>query len=69
LNFEDSSADARELRANLYAAAKKAVRTVIGGKVYILHVRVFHSLGEDTFEANIDPAPKLDPPVPPPFTI
>ena len=66
--FEDSGTDARELRANLYAATKKSVRTVIGGKVYILHVRVFESSGEDAFEVSIDPAPKLDPSVVPPFT-
>jgi hypothetical protein len=67
-NFEDSSTDARELRANLYAATKKSLRTVIGGRVYILHVRVFESLGEDAIEVSIDPAPKLDPSVVPPFT-
>ena len=67
-NFEDASADAKELRANLYAATKKPVRTVIGGKVYILHVRVFESFGGDAFEVSIDPAPKLDPSVVPPFT-
>jgi hypothetical protein len=67
-NFEDSSTDAKELRANLYAATKKPVRTVIGGKVYILHVRVFESFGEHAFEVSIDPAPKLDPSVAPPFT-
>jgi len=32
------------LRGNLYAAAKKPVRTVIGGQVYILKVRVFEIL-------------------------
>ncbi len=67
-NFEDSRGDAKELRANLYAAAQKPVRTVIGGKVYILHVRVFKSFGKDAFEVRIDPAPKLDPSVAPPFT-
>ena len=67
-NFEDSSTDAKELRANLYAATKKPVRTVIGGKVYILRVRVFERFGEDAFEVSIDPAPKLDPSVAPPFT-
>ena len=67
-NFEDSSTDAKELRANLYAATKKPVRTVIGGKVYILHVCVFESFGEDAFEVSIDPAPQLDPSVVPPFT-
>ena len=67
-NFEDSSTNAIELRANLYAAAKKPVRTVIGGMVYVLHVRVFESFGEDAFEVSIDPAPGLDPSVVPPFT-
>ncbi|MFN0171713.1 MAG: LexA family protein [Bryobacteraceae bacterium] len=67
-NFEDSGRDAEELRANLYAAAQKPVRTVIGGKVYILHVRVFERVGEDAFEVSIDPAPGLDPSVAPPFT-
>ena len=56
------------MRANLYSAAKKPVRTVIGGKVYILHVRVFESFGEDAFAVNIDLAPKLDPSIAPSFT-
>jgi len=30
-NYESSSADGKTLRGNLYAAAKKPVRTVIGG--------------------------------------
>ena len=57
-----------ELRANLCAAAKRPVRTVLNGKVYILNVRVFESIGEDAFAVSIDPAPKLDPSVPPSFT-
>ena len=56
------------MRGNLYAAAKKPVRTVIGGQVYILKVRVFESFGEDAFEVSIDPAPKLDPSITPSFT-
>jgi hypothetical protein len=52
-----SSPDANELRANLYSATKKPYRTVIGRKVYILHV-----------EVNIDPAPELDLSVAPPFS-
>src|SRR5215471_4875911 len=67
-NFEDSSSDAKELRANFYPSAKKPVRTVICAKVYILHVRVFESSGEDAFDVSIDPAPKLDPFVVPRFT-
>ena len=57
-----------ELRANLCAAAKRPVRTVLNGKVYILNVRVFESIGEDAFAVSIDPAPKLDPSVAPSFT-
>ena len=68
-NFDDSSTEAKELRANLYAATKKPVRTVIGGKVYILDARVFESSGEDAFEVTIEPAPKLDPSVAPLFTV
>jgi hypothetical protein len=67
-NYASSSADAKELRGNLYDAAKKPVRTVLGGQVCILRVRVFDSFGEDAFEVTIEPAPKLDPSVPPAFT-
>ena len=51
-NYASSSADAEELRGDLYAAAKKPARTVVGGQVYILKVRVFESFGEDAFEVN-----------------
>ena len=57
-----------ELRANLCAAAKRPVRTVLNGKVYILKVRVFESIGEDAFAVSIEHAPKLDPSVAPSFT-
>jgi len=67
-NFASSSADAKELRRDLAAAAKKPVRTVIGGQVRILKVRVFDSFGEAAFEVTINPAPKLDPSVAPSFT-
>jgi hypothetical protein len=67
-NYASSSPDAKELRENLYAATKKPVRTVLGGQVCILRVRVFDSFGEDAFEVTIEPAPKLDPSVPPAFT-
>jgi hypothetical protein len=66
-NYASSSADAKELLGNLYAA-KKPVRTVVDGQVYLLKVRVLESLGEDAFEVIMDPAPKLDPSVPPSFT-
>ncbi len=67
-NYASSSADGKELRGNLYAAAKKPVRAVIDGHVYVLKVRVFESFGEDAFEVSIKPAPKLDPSMAPPFT-
>jgi hypothetical protein len=67
-NYKSSSADAKELRGNLYAAAKKPVRTVIGGQVYILKVSIFDSFGEDAFAISIRLAPKLDPLKAPSFT-
>ena len=67
-NYASSGTDAKELHSNLYAAAKKPVRTAIEGKVYILRVRTFDSFGEDAFEVTIEPAPKLDPSVAPRFT-
>jgi hypothetical protein len=66
--YASSGADAKELRVNLYAAAKKPVRAVFGGLVYILKVRILDSSGEDAFEVSIDPAPKLDPSIAPSFT-
>ena len=45
-NYKSSSTDAKELRGNLSAAAKKPVRTVIGGQVYILKVGIFDSLAK-----------------------
>ena len=56
------------MRKDLSAAAKNPVRTVIGGQVCILKVRVFESFGEDAFEVTINPAPKLDPAIAPSFT-
>ena len=58
-NYASSSADGKELRGNLYAAAKKPVRAVIHGQAYILRVTVFESFGEDTFAVSIKPAPNL----------
>src|SRR5580692_900236 len=58
-NYKSDSADGKELRGDLYAAAKKPVRTVLGGQVYILKVRVFQSFGEDAFAVSMDLAPKL----------
>src|SRR5215469_1114588 len=67
-NYKSSSADAKELRGNLYAAAKKPARTVIGGQVYILKVGIYESFGEDVFEVSINLAPQLDPSIAPSFT-
>ena len=67
-NFASSSSDAKELRENLYAGKKKPVRTAIGGQVWLLKVSVYDSFGEDAFRVLIDPSPKLDPSVAPPFT-
>ena len=67
-NYKASGRDASELRGNLYAAAKKPVRTVVGGQVYILKVDVFESFGEDSFAVSIDLAPKPDPSIAPRFT-
>jgi len=67
-NYPSSGADAKELLGNLYAAARKPVRTVIAGQVHILTVRISESFGEDAFKVTIDLAPKLDPSVAPKFT-
>ncbi len=67
-NFETASYEEKELRENLYATAKKPVRTVVAGQVYILHVRVIEGPAEDTFEVSIAPMPKRDPSIQPSFT-
>jgi hypothetical protein len=67
-DWPSSSADAKELRCNLYAAAKKPVRTAIAGTVYLIKVDIFESFGEDAFTVSIDPVPKLDPAIAPSFT-
>ena len=68
-SYKSDSADAKELREDLYAAKKrKTFRTVINGQVYILNIRIRNSFGEDAFAVSIEPAPKRDPSVAPPFT-
>jgi hypothetical protein len=60
--FQATSArDAEELRQNLTAAAKKPVRTVIAGNVFLLTVRIHESSGEESFDVAIDLAPAPDP--------
>jgi DNA-binding MarR family transcriptional regulator len=68
VSFESSSADAKELREDLYRAHKRPLRTVLSGKVYLLKVRITDSFGEDFFSVKIEPAPKLDPKAAPRFT-
>jgi hypothetical protein len=67
-NYEDSSRDGKELRENLAAAAKKPLRTVLHGRVYLLKVSVSESFDEASFDVSIEPVPKLDPSVRPSFT-
>jgi hypothetical protein len=67
-NYASGGADAKELLENLYAAGKKPLRTAIGGRVWIVKVRVYDSFGEDAFQVTINPAPGLDPSAAPSFT-
>jgi hypothetical protein len=67
-NFKSSSREGMELRENLYAAAKKPVRSAIAGRVWIIKVHIRDSFGEDAFTVAIEPAPKADPSKPPKFT-
>jgi hypothetical protein len=67
-SFASFSADAKELRDNLYRAHKKPLRTVLDGHVYILKVQITDTFGEDAFAVKIEPAPKLDPTTAPRFT-
>jgi hypothetical protein len=67
-SFARLSADAKELRDNLYRAHKKPLRTVLDGHVYVLKVRIEDRFGEDAFAVKIEPAPKLPPGAAPRFT-
>lgn len=68
VKFDTSSSDARELLDNLHRAHRKPLRTVLDGKVHVLHVHITDSSGEDSFEVSIEPGPKPDPSSPPKFT-
>jgi hypothetical protein len=67
-NYKSSSEDGEELRKNLHAARRRAVRAVFGGRVYILKVTVFEKPGKDAFAVGIEPAPNADPSAAPSFT-
>lgn len=66
--YASNSGDAKELRASLFAARKKPLRTVLGGRVFLLKVTVHDSVGEDAFRVAIQPAPAVNPSVAPAFT-
>ena len=68
LNLKKSSHEAKELRENLRAAAKKPIRAILGAKVYLLIVSVREDLGEEVFDVSIDPAPTVSALSPPKFT-
>jgi len=56
-SYNSSSTDGKELLQNLYAAAKKPVRTALGGRAFVIKVRVFESFGENAFKVTMHPAP------------
>lgn len=67
-NFKSSGSDAKQLRRNLYAAARKPVRAVLNGKLSILRVRIYDSFGADAFEVTIGRAPQRNATTMPSFT-
>lgn len=66
--FKTNSADAKELRQNLRAVAKKGERKVLGGQTRVVKVRIREDFGEDAFDITFDPAPALDPSLTPKMT-
>lgn len=64
-NFAAAGDDAKELHSNLTASARKPVRTVLDGKVYLIGVRIHE---KSSFEVTIERAPRLDPHQKPSFT-
>jgi len=63
-----STKDAEELRQDLRAAAKRPVRTITGGGVFVLTVRASENSGEGAIDVLIDPASPLNPSTKPSFT-
>jgi iron dependent repressor-like protein len=59
-SFQSSSEDAKELRRNLWAAAKKPIRAVLGGELSMIEVRAAENFGDWAFEVAITPAPQRD---------
>src|ERR1700752_2817400 len=66
--YARSSRDEKELRETLDAAAQKPARAILGGRAFIIDVRIFEHFGEAAFEVSLNPAPKPDPSVAPLFT-
>ena len=64
-NFMSTGPDAKELDKNLAAAVRKPVLTVLNGRRHIVRVR---SCEKHAYEVTIEPAPLLDPSMPPKFT-
>ncbi len=58
----------KEWVCELYAAKEKPVRIAARGQVWILHVNIYDSFGEDAFRVRLEPAPALDASVAPGFT-
>ena len=48
-NYKSSSSDAKELRENLYAAARRPVRALLNGQAVLVKVRISQNFGEDSF--------------------
>jgi repressor LexA len=67
-SYPSSSAEAKDLRQNLYSHVKKPLRTVLLGQPCVLKVRVFDSFGEDAFAVRMDSAPRADAGQPVSFT-
>lgn len=67
-DFPSKGAEAEELRSNLLSAARKPLRTLLGGQACLLTVVAVDRFGEHPFEVRIDPLPKLDLSAAPSFT-
>ena len=57
-DYASTSAEAEELRKDLYTAAERPLRAILGGQTYTLKTRIRQSSGEDEFKVSIQPAPK-----------
>ena len=67
-SFPSHEYEAKELRLNLIAAAKKPIRALLCGQAYVLKAGIHDSFGEDGCEVIIEPLASLDPLATPQFT-